>query len=130
MASRSIVYAAVAGVGLGMGVMHFAMSPDKRRRKRKIKTAAKVIQFGSGDGESTLKLPKGAEFIVKYDQTSPWRHIAQPTETTILVKETEGKFRFRVTKQLTMDQPDQVYVQAIDENDQLMGEHKITIFGP
>lgn len=128
MASKAIKYGALAGVALGVGLMFGGTK--KRRRRKSVKTGVKIIQFGEGDGESIIQLPKGGEFIVRYDELSPWAHTWQATETTPMVGVKDGKLRFRLTKTLPPGSPDQVYVQALDENDTVMGEHKITIFAP
>lgn len=105
-------------------------SVGKKKRKRtgkKKKTGAKTIAF-TADGETTMTLPIGGEFIVTYDATAPWVYSPQGTATTPVVEDTDGKIRFKLEGPLLPEEPDQVYVVALDQNENVMGQHKVTVF--
>ena len=81
-------------------------------------------------GETVLKLPAGAEFVVTWDELSPWNYVAQDTDDVQAIDSDDGSVRFHVVTQLPTGGVDQVYVQAVDENDDVLGEHKFTVIGP
>lgn len=87
------------------------------------------IQFET-DGETQLTLPAGEEFSVTWDPASPWRYVPQDTETIQALDPAADHIRFHVAVQMPTGNMDQVYVQAVDEEDNVLGEHKITVFGP
>jgi len=90
---------------------------------------ARQIEYESG-GETQMTLPAGAEFVVTWDPSQPWGFVAEDTEFTQAIDAGEGLVRFHMAVQLPTGGVDQVYVQAVDENDDVLGEHKFTIFGP
>lgn len=87
------------------------------------------IPYQAG-GETVMKLHAGDEFVVTWDESSPWRYVAQDTDTVQAIDSDEGSVRFHVAAQLPAGGVSQVYVQAVDENDDVLGEHKFSVLGP
>lgn len=113
-----------AGAILLSGIILKSVTKKKPKRKA---SGVKTISFVDG-GETTLKLPEGAEFVVTYDTLLPWVWSVQDNETVHMVEQGNGKVRFRFAGPLAENQPSQVYVQALGENNELLGEHKVTVF--
>ena len=87
------------------------------------------ISFESG-AETELTLPSGSEFNVIWDPLSPWKYVPVDTQSVQSVSTGNGLTRFRVTEQIPSWSSAEVIVQALDENNDVMGEHKITVLGP
>jgi hypothetical protein len=87
------------------------------------------IQYIAG-GESFLTLPQGSEFRVVWDPMSPNSYVIQDTFSTEIVAQGDGWVRFRQSSHLPTDGVSQVFVIEQDDNNNVLGEHKITVFGP
>lgn len=120
---------AIGGLILGFGLFGLATrKPVKSKRKSKIRR----IEFGSGDGDSSVVLPIGGAFIVTYDQTAPWLY--QPTPESVLDKgaveliaNEPGFIKFRLAYD-PGPEGGSASVRALDENGQVMGAHTFTVF--
>lgn len=87
------------------------------------------IDYAPG-GEDFAMLRSGDRIVVAYDRLSPFRYVGQPTDVVELEPTVDGEVRFLVVKNLAAGDVTQVYVQALDEDDTVLGEHKITVQGP
>lgn len=88
------------------------------------------IEF-EGDGEEFLTLPEGAEFTISWDPLSPWRYGIEDSEVLEAVEIGDSFVRFRVMKQIEKGAFYQAYVLALGEtDDEVLGIHKVTVFGP
>lgn len=81
-------------------------------------------------GETAMTLPAGASFTVTYDETIPWKVVAQGTNAVPVLEEGDGAVTFEVAQQLPTGTVEQVYVITTDLAGNVLGEHKITIHGP
>ncbi len=89
-----------------------------------------VFEFEDG-AEEFLTLSKGAEFSITWDKLSPWRYGIEDTDVLEAVEIGDGFARFQVKLQMVDGAFDQVYVLALGEtDDEVVGTHKVTVFGP
>lgn len=81
-------------------------------------------------GESYLTLPQGSEFRVVWDPMSPNDFVIQDTFSTEIIAQGDGWVRFRQVAHLPGTGVSQVFVIEQDSSNNVLGEHKITVFGP
>lgn len=81
-------------------------------------------------GESHLTLPVGSEFRVVWDPLSTTNFSVQETNSTELAAAGDGFAKFRQTLQLPSGGVSQVFVLETDDADNILGEHKVTVYGP
>lgn len=88
------------------------------------------IRYVAG-GDSRLSLPAGREFRVVWTPNPNVIYSAQDTSATEVVRYGDGFVVFRQLIDLPPNgDPSQVFVIATDENDNVLSEHRITIFAP
>lgn len=87
------------------------------------------IAYEAG-GETHLSLHRGAEFRVVWDPLSNAHFSAQESHNVEAVSVGDGVVRFRLTNDLPRGGVDQVFVIATDDNDNVLGEHKVTVHAP
>jgi hypothetical protein len=87
------------------------------------------IAYQAG-GESQLSLPVGTVFRVVWDPLSPWSYAVQDTDDVEAASVGDGFVQFRMARALPKGGVSQVFVIASDENNNVLSEHKVTVFGP
>ncbi len=118
------VGAVVAGLA---GLRYMFKKQDVRKAEAK-KTIGAMVQF-RGDGESIFTVPAPYKVIVRWPSDSPWRHEAVPAQSVVLGGQTSNAFTFVLQEPLRSGLIEQVYVQAFDPDNNIVGEHKITFTG-
>ncbi len=108
---------------LGLG---YVLSKKKKKPKATVRKIAYEV-----DGETFTTLGKGGRIVVTWDPSSPFGYKGIPSEITTLVPNPKAySIEFVVTKTMPKDAIDEVYVQAIDDQGEKVGEHRIVIQGP
>lgn len=87
------------------------------------------IPYEAG-GESYLTLPLGSTFRVVWDPLSSLHYQVQETDSTQIVDTGDGYVRFKQAVALPSNGISQVFVIATDDNDNVVSEHKVTVYGP
>ena len=87
-----------------------------------------IVAFES-EGDTELTLASGSEFDVVWDPLSAWKHVAQGAGVVHAIDAGTEFIRFRVATS-PPEGGERVTVRALDVNNNLMAEHKITVFGP
>lgn len=117
----------VAVGGLALLGLGYAFMPKKKRARKKL---VRTIAF-ENDGESFTTLRKGDRIVVTYDAAQPWTYVGIPVDAVDLVDvPKEGTVEFVVARTMQTGGIAQVYVQALDQNGDMLAEHKITVQGP
>lgn len=121
--TAGLIFAGLIGV--------YAVLPGKKKygKRGSGSLVTKKLTYESG-GESYMKLRKGSRIFVTYDTLSPFKYFGVPTTALQLIDAPAGTIGFTLVQDLPSGAIDQVYVQAVDDSDNLMGEHKITVEGP
>jgi len=126
---KSATKAGLAFAGL---IGAYALWPKKKRygRSGSHGLVTKKVKYAA-DGESFFKLRGGSRIFVRYDKTSPWRYVGIPTDTVTLLEDAPaGTVGFTLAEDLPSGGIAQVYVQALAEDNSVLGQHKITVQGP
>ncbi len=87
------------------------------------------IEYVAG-GESFLTLHQGAEFRVVWTPSANVNYVVQDTYSTEIAQTGDGFVVFRQAAVLPSNGVSQVFVIARDDNDNVLSEHKVTVFGP
>lgn len=125
-----VAAAAVAGVFIYRGIKN-RLPEGAQPKPPAVRPGETIpdIPYVAG-GESFLTLPVGSEFRVVWDPTSSVHYQVQDTASTDAAAFGDGFVRFRQVVQLPSTGVSQVFVIATDENDNVLSEHKVTVFGP
>lgn len=113
----------------GLAALAYAATRKKKATGNGKKPTKRLLKFENG-GETDVDLPVGGTVQVGWDPTTPWNMVAVPAGVVSAVGASASSVTFQLITALPPGGVETVFVQALDPDGNLMGEHKLNWFGP